>query len=657
MPPFFSVLAALAMASAAALGDTSLSRFHCIYADGLSNLYMEQIGSRSVLFKCIMGTKCYQIPNKYAGIQCAYPDDKAILSRSSVISAIDDNTNTSTQHDGDSSPVGTDQPSDSYSLSPASSPPHLVSLQVVLPTVTITVTDDSLSATILTISSLNPTCCWEPSTTEDTRASTCTTGPSSTPAPTPSPLSAPPPHDTAVIEVDRMAISSMTPVSLVSESESFLGPLGDRLAKIHRLTDILESVLPPKNIFAPLLSSIISRESASLESFGMSDSIDYERIPVIETKVIQITAPTAKNAHQSFDFPADTMPPLARMVVGSPRSAASRSLPPAAHSSAPPAASAKKNPTLSDLTQLPTKPPAPLPPLSLPPPPSSLATAQPESSAPRPSPSPTPAPPHPQNQSLSSSPTSAPAPAQAPLPASEPLPAPSTSIQYPAPETSPAILTQLSSPDPTSPQTLSDSSSQQLSSDLPQTVSPTDIFAPPFTNNSSGKPTSDPAESPGRFSVSNNYPINVSNIASAIANILKGQPALFAASHKENSERDVDADDSEKEDNDGGVNRGRRSKNTSNDSEPDEDADDDDDDDDNDNNDNDTTRQDDKDKTTTMDDNDDYEKDIEMPVADLPVHRHVNQKEEPINEAPSKSVSSSAHSRKPIRIDDPDIPD
>ncbi|KAJ1895920.1 hypothetical protein LPJ66_004303 [Kickxella alabastrina] len=158
-------------------------RFSCLYADGASELYSEQIDGTSTVFKCLMGTKCYQTGGEQAEIRCAYPENQVSSvttsdSDGAIGSAVDTTSNTQTTDQLGQNELGfhnnryiqalpTSQPSpllmpaglrtnEQSQIIPTSSEPRVLSVNIILPTIAIRFTDDMNARNIITVLSVDP---------------------------------------------------------------------------------------------------------------------------------------------------------------------------------------------------------------------------------------------------------------------------------------------------------------------------------------------------------------------------------------------------------------------------------------------------------------------------------------------------------------------
>ncbi|KAJ2847965.1 hypothetical protein IWW36_003573 [Coemansia brasiliensis] len=114
-------------------------RFSCLYEDGASDLYAETIEGKKITFKCLMGTKCYQRANKYAEIQCIYPESQSLVSTAPTGEAL--------FASGIYAPAR-------FTASPTSSEPRVLSVNIVLPTIAIHITDDQSAQDAATVISI-----------------------------------------------------------------------------------------------------------------------------------------------------------------------------------------------------------------------------------------------------------------------------------------------------------------------------------------------------------------------------------------------------------------------------------------------------------------------------------------------------------------------
>ncbi|KAJ1874740.1 hypothetical protein LPJ55_001213 [Coemansia sp. RSA 990] len=119
--------------------SASSRRFSCLYEDGASDLYAETIGMKRTIFKCLMGTKCYQRANKYTEIQCIYPESQSLVSTASRDAAVFASGNYAHTK---------------FTASPTSSEPRVLSVNIVLPTIAIHITDDQSALDAATVVSI-----------------------------------------------------------------------------------------------------------------------------------------------------------------------------------------------------------------------------------------------------------------------------------------------------------------------------------------------------------------------------------------------------------------------------------------------------------------------------------------------------------------------
>ncbi|KAJ2705434.1 hypothetical protein FB645_002417 [Coemansia sp. IMI 203386] len=177
-------------ASSSSPFSLSETRFQCLYPDGTSDLYAEQINGKSTVFKCLAGTKCYQASEQYANVKCAYPKDQkdtaATTSSETIISSsssgISSSSGMSTTfmsgselgqtdlgfHNNRFAQVPLESILRSLSLSvtptaedhtqtiPTSSEPRVISVNVVLPTFAIKITEDPNALGMATVLSIDP---------------------------------------------------------------------------------------------------------------------------------------------------------------------------------------------------------------------------------------------------------------------------------------------------------------------------------------------------------------------------------------------------------------------------------------------------------------------------------------------------------------------
>ncbi|KAJ2456283.1 hypothetical protein EV183_000210 [Coemansia sp. RSA 2336] len=119
--------------------SASSRRFSCLYEDGASDLYAETIGETRKTFKCLMGTKCYQRANKYAEIQCIYPESQAVTSTPPSDAVVFASGNYAHAK---------------FTASPTSSEPRVLSVNIVLPTIAVHITDDESAQDAATVISI-----------------------------------------------------------------------------------------------------------------------------------------------------------------------------------------------------------------------------------------------------------------------------------------------------------------------------------------------------------------------------------------------------------------------------------------------------------------------------------------------------------------------
>ncbi|KAJ2125675.1 hypothetical protein IW147_000735 [Coemansia sp. RSA 720] len=135
----------VAVRSAPTTTSTPAKRFSCAHEDGVSDLYYETIKKERVLFQCLMGTKCYQRANEYADIECVYPESK--MQKPTASSATDIGAATPASNMFSVSSSYANFASAVYAPAqfierPTSSEPHVLSVNIVLPTIGIRITDD-----------------------------------------------------------------------------------------------------------------------------------------------------------------------------------------------------------------------------------------------------------------------------------------------------------------------------------------------------------------------------------------------------------------------------------------------------------------------------------------------------------------------------------
>ncbi|KAJ2878187.1 hypothetical protein FB639_003475, partial [Coemansia asiatica] len=174
------------------ISTPSETRFRCLYPNGTSDLYVEQINGKSAVFKCLMGTKCYQTIDQYESIKCVYPKD--LVASSSSASSTETDTSSSSSgisvllgarsafksqdelgqtdlgfHNNRFAQVPLESILSSLSLSvtpaaedrmqttiPTSSEPRVISVNIVLPTFAIKITEDPNVLSVATVLSIDP---------------------------------------------------------------------------------------------------------------------------------------------------------------------------------------------------------------------------------------------------------------------------------------------------------------------------------------------------------------------------------------------------------------------------------------------------------------------------------------------------------------------
>ncbi|KAJ1724553.1 hypothetical protein LPJ53_001199 [Coemansia erecta] len=169
--------------SASSPSTTPGSRFNCLYPDGVSNLYAEHVNAKSAVFKCLMGTKCYQATDDNSKIKCAYPSSQDSSPGTTTVDSSTSAAGTalSTQselgqtnlgfHNNRFAQVPLDSILSSLAISvtptpgvdderiqevPTSSEPRVLSINVILPTFAIRVTDDINMSNVVTVLTIDP---------------------------------------------------------------------------------------------------------------------------------------------------------------------------------------------------------------------------------------------------------------------------------------------------------------------------------------------------------------------------------------------------------------------------------------------------------------------------------------------------------------------
>ncbi|KAJ2705246.1 hypothetical protein H4R19_005143, partial [Coemansia spiralis] len=131
------------------LVDTVARRFRCVGRDGTSRLYKELLGDTRTVSKCPADTRCFQNLSGRAGIQCDIVGRASPAYRALSIA------------DGDSGDGA--EPTPLYPLNNirhTSSVPRAVSLNVVMPTIALKITDDLDAALVPTAMVVAPDPSW-----------------------------------------------------------------------------------------------------------------------------------------------------------------------------------------------------------------------------------------------------------------------------------------------------------------------------------------------------------------------------------------------------------------------------------------------------------------------------------------------------------------
>ncbi|KAJ2491743.1 hypothetical protein IWW37_002067 [Coemansia sp. RSA 2050] len=171
---------ALASSSSPALVSSSLAlssqssvatrQFRCMYQDGTSDAYTEQVDGRSVFFKCLNGTKCFHAPSAPSRIRCDYASSASASGGQprqvgpptptrTVTNVLDPGKHYFAQADAEASLDTISMSTVSLDLPlagiPTSSEPKVISLNIILPTIAIRITEDSDAPNIATVISID----------------------------------------------------------------------------------------------------------------------------------------------------------------------------------------------------------------------------------------------------------------------------------------------------------------------------------------------------------------------------------------------------------------------------------------------------------------------------------------------------------------------
>ncbi|KAJ2815616.1 hypothetical protein FBU31_006863, partial [Coemansia sp. 'formosensis'] len=158
------------MLSSSTLGSQPSSntrQFKCMYQDGTSDVYAEQVDGRDALFRCARGTRCFQAPNLPSRIKCDYAspistsDNPLRLSSPHVhaktpLNALDvgkhyfAQASADTEASADIIPISTVNLDLPLAGIPTSSEPKIISLNIILPTIAIRITEDPDAPNIAT---------------------------------------------------------------------------------------------------------------------------------------------------------------------------------------------------------------------------------------------------------------------------------------------------------------------------------------------------------------------------------------------------------------------------------------------------------------------------------------------------------------------------
>ncbi|KAJ2380175.1 hypothetical protein H4S02_006814 [Coemansia sp. RSA 2611] len=151
--------------------SATVRQFKCMYQDGTSDAYSEQVDGRSVFYKCLKGTKCFLAPNAPSRIRCDYASSASASGSQprqaghraptkTVANVLDPGKHYFAEADADASPDITSMSTVSLDLPlagiPTSSEPKVISLNIVLPTIAIRITEDPDAPNIATVISIDP---------------------------------------------------------------------------------------------------------------------------------------------------------------------------------------------------------------------------------------------------------------------------------------------------------------------------------------------------------------------------------------------------------------------------------------------------------------------------------------------------------------------
>ncbi|KAJ2067265.1 hypothetical protein GGI08_001463 [Coemansia sp. S2] len=153
--------------------STAVGQFKCVYQDGTSDVYTELVNGRGAFFRCMKGTRCFQAPNAPSRIKCDYTstasaaDSLLRLSGQRAQAKASFNALDSGKHyfaqvsvDAEASPDIIPMSTVSLDLPlagiPTSSEPKIISLNIILPTIAIRITEDPDAPNIATVISIDP---------------------------------------------------------------------------------------------------------------------------------------------------------------------------------------------------------------------------------------------------------------------------------------------------------------------------------------------------------------------------------------------------------------------------------------------------------------------------------------------------------------------
>ncbi|KAJ2003726.1 hypothetical protein GGI02_001190 [Coemansia sp. RSA 2322] len=145
----------------------------CIYNDGASDMYIEQTGGRTLFLKCPNGTKCFKAILKGMAIDCLSTDTSSTSESPLRVSSRHAKAKTKlnslnlghdyfaqvladSQPDADIIPMSTLNLDVSLAGIPTSSEPKVISINVVLPTIAIKITEDPSAPDVATVISIDP---------------------------------------------------------------------------------------------------------------------------------------------------------------------------------------------------------------------------------------------------------------------------------------------------------------------------------------------------------------------------------------------------------------------------------------------------------------------------------------------------------------------